>query len=94
MGQIRKEELYESCRILGIPESNVTIMNSTLLPDDPEKSWDQEIIAGILINFLETYSIDTVCFNLLNLDGRLKNDQNLKEFEKVNKFSSFSANYI
>ncbi|EEB20267.1 N-acetylglucosaminyl-phosphatidylinositol de-N-acetylase, putative [Pediculus humanus corporis] len=59
-GKIRKKELFESCKILQIPEQNVQIVNSSLLRDDPNLNWNQEVIADIILNFLETYSIDTV----------------------------------
>lgn len=60
LGRIRKEELYSSCKILGIPESNVQIINSSLLPDNPTVNWNEEVIAQIILNFIEVYSIDTV----------------------------------
>lgn len=72
MGRIRKEELYESCKILGIPESNVVIINSTVLPDDPEIVWKQDVVANIVANFLETYSIDTVSRKRPNKTKKLK----------------------
>ncbi|KAL0266239.1 UNVERIFIED_CONTAM: hypothetical protein PYX00_008842 [Menopon gallinae] len=59
-GRVRKEELYCSCKILGIPESNVQIVNSSLLPDNPMVNWNEEVVAQIILNFIEVYSIDTV----------------------------------
>lgn len=59
-GRIRKKELYKSCKLLQIPEANVQILNSSLLPDDPQLNWNQEVVADIILNFIETFAIDTV----------------------------------
>ncbi|KAK6621242.1 hypothetical protein RUM43_011548 [Polyplax serrata] len=60
LGKVRKKELYESCKILNVPESHVQIVNSTLLQDDPTVNWNQEVVADIILNFIETYSIDAI----------------------------------
>lgn len=59
-GGRRKKELWESCRILGIPDSNITLIMSTLLPDDPKVKWREDILGSLILNHVEALSIDTV----------------------------------
>uniref|UniRef100_A0A1B6D1I9 N-acetylglucosaminylphosphatidylinositol deacetylase n=1 Tax=Clastoptera arizonana TaxID=38151 RepID=A0A1B6D1I9_9HEMI len=60
LGSVRKHELWNSCKILGIPEENITLCNDTNLPDDPSVRWRDDIVAEIILNQIETYKIDTV----------------------------------
>lgn len=73
LGKVRKKELYESCKILNVPESHVQIVNSTLLQDDPTVNWNQEVVADIILNFVETYSIDAVSFSSSHVVHNIKN---------------------
>lgn len=59
-GVVRKQELWDSCRILGIPDSNITLCKSSYLPDDPAVRWREDIVANLLLNHIEALSIDTV----------------------------------
>ncbi|XP_071448751.1 N-acetylglucosaminyl-phosphatidylinositol de-N-acetylase [Hetaerina americana] len=59
-GSIRKNELWASCEILGIPEGNITICQNTLLPDDPNVHWKEAEIADIILHHMESLVIDTV----------------------------------
>lgn len=56
----RKEELWDSAKILGIPEANVTILMSTQLPDDPKVRWPENIVAEIILHHVETHRINAV----------------------------------
>ncbi|XP_012266761.1 N-acetylglucosaminyl-phosphatidylinositol de-N-acetylase isoform X2 [Athalia rosae] len=56
----RKEELWASARILGIPEANVTILMSTQLPDDPKVQWPKNIVAETILLHVESYRINAV----------------------------------
>lgn len=60
MGTIRKQELYKSCKSLGILEENIFVHNHTLLPDSMTEKWPPEIVAHHILNNVETYDIDTV----------------------------------
>ncbi|XP_023713340.1 N-acetylglucosaminyl-phosphatidylinositol de-N-acetylase [Cryptotermes secundus] len=59
-GVVRKQELWDSCRILGIPDSNITLCKNSYLPDDPAVRWREDIVANLLLNHIEALSIDTV----------------------------------
>lgn len=59
-GGKRKKELWESCRILGIPDSNITLIMSTLLPDDPKVKWREDLVSTLILNHMEALSIDTL----------------------------------
>lgn len=60
MGKIRKNELYKSCKILGIDESSILIHNHTLLPDSQKTKWPVELVANLILKKVETYNIDTL----------------------------------
>lgn len=59
-GSFRRKELWDSCRILGIPESNITLVNATYLPDDPNVEWKVESTAKIILNTVESLDIEGI----------------------------------
>ena len=59
-GHTRKKELYESCRILGIPMSNIIVMRHTKLKDDPTVRWREELVSNIILRHVASFNIDTV----------------------------------
>lgn len=60
MGTIRKNELYESCKLLGIDENCIFIHNHTLLPDSMKVKWPIDILAKQISYYLEAYDITTL----------------------------------
>jgi len=48
-GHTRKRELFDSCRLLGIPDSNVILMRHTKLKDDPTVRWREELVSDIIL---------------------------------------------
>ncbi|XP_074045376.1 N-acetylglucosaminyl-phosphatidylinositol de-N-acetylase [Macrotis lagotis] len=59
-GEIRKRELLQSCDVLGIPPSSVTIIDHRYLPDDPNVQWNTELVAAILLRHIKANLIDLV----------------------------------
>ncbi|KAG8228867.1 hypothetical protein J437_LFUL007603 [Ladona fulva] len=59
-GSLRKNELWDSCDILGIPEGNITVCQNSLLPDDPAVHWKESVIADIILHHMESLMIDTI----------------------------------
>nr|XP_056721478.1 N-acetylglucosaminyl-phosphatidylinositol de-N-acetylase [Euleptes europaea] len=59
-GAIRKEELLESCAVLGIPRSNVTVINHRDLPDHPSVEWDTSLLSALILKHIETNQINLV----------------------------------
>ena len=55
-GKIRKSELYYSCSILGIPRSNVTLLEDIRLRDGPHSVWSADVVADYV-----SRAIDCVC---------------------------------
>lgn len=49
-GELREKELIQSCAILGIPACNVTVLNESLLPDDPNVVWDEELVSKLVLH--------------------------------------------
>nr|XP_006138807.2 N-acetylglucosaminyl-phosphatidylinositol de-N-acetylase [Pelodiscus sinensis] len=59
-GEIRKKELVQSCAILGIPPSNVTVIDHRDLPDDPAVEWDTQLLSAFVLKHVETNNINLV----------------------------------
>lgn len=59
-GKIRRTELWKSCQTLGVEEANITLINATYLPDDPNVQWKIKTIAKILLNTIESLDIEAL----------------------------------
>ncbi|XP_056675665.1 N-acetylglucosaminyl-phosphatidylinositol de-N-acetylase isoform X1 [Monodelphis domestica] len=59
-GEIRKRELLQSCDVLGIPPSSVTIIDHRQLPDDPNEDWNPELVATLLQRHIKDNYTDLV----------------------------------
>ncbi|KAF7668899.1 hypothetical protein LDENG_00281290 [Lucifuga dentata] len=65
-GSQRKEELFDSCAVLGIPASNVTIIDHKNLPDDPRAEWSISLLSSVIVKHIRAHSFNMV----LTFDGR------------------------
>ncbi|NXN55347.1 PIGL acetylase, partial [Rynchops niger] len=59
-GEIRKKELEQSCFLLGIPASDVTVIDHRDLPDNPAVEWDTQLLAAFVLKHIEANSINLV----------------------------------
>ncbi|XP_019366751.1 PREDICTED: N-acetylglucosaminyl-phosphatidylinositol de-N-acetylase [Gavialis gangeticus] len=59
-GEIRKKELEESCAVLGIPSSNVAVIDHRALPDNPAAEWDMQLLSSFVLKHVETNNINLV----------------------------------
>lgn len=59
-GTVRKEELYASCAVLGIPEQNIILLKHSKLKDDPNVRWREELVSEIVLRHVAALAIDTV----------------------------------
>ncbi|XP_059991344.1 N-acetylglucosaminyl-phosphatidylinositol de-N-acetylase isoform X2 [Lagenorhynchus albirostris] len=59
-GETRKKELLQSCDVLGIPPSNVMIIDNRDFPDDPGVWWDTERVADVLLRHVEASRVSLV----------------------------------
>ncbi|XP_019612957.2 N-acetylglucosaminyl-phosphatidylinositol de-N-acetylase [Rhinolophus sinicus] len=59
-GEIRKQELLQSCDVLGVPPSSVMIIDNRDFPDDPGVQWDTEHVASVLLQHIEVNGINLV----------------------------------
>lgn len=57
-GKVRKQELWDSCEVLGIESKNITLCNCTLLPDNPKAEWKAELLSDIIKGYVESLDID------------------------------------
>ncbi|XP_041053082.1 N-acetylglucosaminyl-phosphatidylinositol de-N-acetylase isoform X2 [Carcharodon carcharias] len=56
-GDVRKKELLQSCAVLGIPSSRVTILDHSDLPDNPGIQWDPAFIAMLILRHVQIHHI-------------------------------------
>ncbi|XP_067866968.1 N-acetylglucosaminyl-phosphatidylinositol de-N-acetylase isoform X3 [Heterodontus francisci] len=59
-GEVRKKELLQSCAVLGIPSSRVTVLDHRALPDHPGVQWDPELIAMLILRHVQKHHISLV----------------------------------
>ncbi|KAE8622049.1 hypothetical protein XENTR_v10005076 [Xenopus tropicalis] len=59
-GEIRKNELIRSCAALGIPPSNVTLIDHRDLPDDPKVQWDPHLLSSLILRHIHEKKVDLV----------------------------------
>ncbi|NWQ92535.1 PIGL acetylase, partial [Burhinus bistriatus] len=59
-GEIRKKELEQSCFLLGIPASDVTVIDHRDLPDNPAVEWDTRLLAAFVLEHIEANNINLV----------------------------------
>nr|XP_026652986.1 N-acetylglucosaminyl-phosphatidylinositol de-N-acetylase [Zonotrichia albicollis] len=57
-GEIRKKELEQSCCVLGIPASDVTVIDHRDFPDDPAVEWDTQLLATLVLEHIEAKNIN------------------------------------
>ncbi|KAF5903163.1 N-acetylglucosaminyl-phosphatidylinositol de-N-acetylase, partial [Clarias magur] len=57
-GAQRKEELLDSCAVLGIPTHRVTIIDNNELKDDPMTEWNIALTAPLILKHITTHSIN------------------------------------
>uniref|UniRef100_A0A1B6GUW1 N-acetylglucosaminylphosphatidylinositol deacetylase n=1 Tax=Cuerna arida TaxID=1464854 RepID=A0A1B6GUW1_9HEMI len=60
LGSIRKAELWESCRVLGMPDSHITLMKVSRMPDSPYTKWDPERTAEIIMEQVQRLDVNRV----------------------------------
>lgn len=60
MNSIRKKELYESCKVLGVKEGNILVHNHTLLPDSMYVHWPTDVVANLILYHIDSLSITAV----------------------------------
>ncbi|KAK2828774.1 hypothetical protein Q5P01_019808 [Channa striata] len=62
----RKQELLNSCAVLGIPASRITIVNHKELPDNPNAEWSISLLSAVIVKHIIAHSFNMV----LTFDGR------------------------
>ncbi|ELT94579.1 hypothetical protein CAPTEDRAFT_144788 [Capitella teleta] len=71
-GRVRQKELIESCKILGIGENRIFIVNHNELPDHPNIMWSNELLAEIILPYVKDYYIDLIfTFDEYGVSGHL-----------------------
>ncbi|NWX47345.1 PIGL acetylase, partial [Steatornis caripensis] len=71
-GEIRKKELEQSCFLLGIPASDVTVVDHRDLPDNPAVEWDTQLLAAFVLKHIEANNINlVVTFDARGVSGHV-----------------------
>ncbi|KAL2086994.1 hypothetical protein ACEWY4_018053 [Coilia grayii] len=59
-GALRKNELLDSAAVLGIPPSQVTVIDHQQLQDDPKAEWSIALTSSIILKHIQRSSISVV----------------------------------
>lgn len=59
-GLLRKKELFDSCKVLGIPAGNVFLSCNSMRPDGLKYMWDFNYTASPILHMVGTFDIDTL----------------------------------
>ncbi|XP_026314320.1 N-acetylglucosaminyl-phosphatidylinositol de-N-acetylase [Hyposmocoma kahamanoa] len=59
-GHLRRTELWDACKKLGVPGQNITIIMDTRLKDDPKVQWPVPVVSKLIQHQLESLDIDTL----------------------------------
>lgn len=59
-GKIRKQELWDACKELGVPDHNICLITDSRLPDNPKKQWPVPVVAKLIEHQVEALNIDTL----------------------------------
>ncbi|KAL3272210.1 hypothetical protein HHI36_022692 [Cryptolaemus montrouzieri] len=57
MDVTRRKELYKACKVLGIKDSSIMVLNHDDLPDDIKTRWPEETVAALILHQIEIYDI-------------------------------------
>ncbi|XP_077044802.1 N-acetylglucosaminyl-phosphatidylinositol de-N-acetylase isoform X4 [Agelaius phoeniceus] len=88
-GEIRKKELEQSCCVLGIPASDVTVLDHRDLPDDPAVEWDTQLLATLVLEHIEAKNINlVVTFDAGGVSGHANH---ISLYKAVREISSRAA---
>nr|XP_014349838.1 PREDICTED: N-acetylglucosaminyl-phosphatidylinositol de-N-acetylase [Latimeria chalumnae] len=59
-GEVRKKELLASCGTLGVPETQVTVIDHRDLPDSPAVQWDMQLLSTLVLKHIQDNHIQLV----------------------------------
>ncbi|XP_048872882.1 N-acetylglucosaminyl-phosphatidylinositol de-N-acetylase [Brienomyrus brachyistius] len=69
-GNQRQKELLDSCDVLGIPSSQVIIVDNKELPDSPAVEWSIQLISSLVLKQVKESSINLVLtFDICGVSG-------------------------
>ncbi|TIC23933.1 LmbE-like protein [Wallemia mellicola] len=60
LGNIREQELYSSLSVLGVQPDNVNLIENAHLQDGMDKSWPEELIANVVVDYAKVHNIDRI----------------------------------
>lgn len=57
-GNARKDELWNACKCFDIRPQDITLLQCTQLPDDPNIEWKVDLLSTLILNQIEALDID------------------------------------
>lgn len=87
-GVLREKELLRSCALLGIPQSNVTLLQESQFVDDPTIEWNEFVLSDKINETCLERNIDLVLtFSSNGVSGHQNHIQTYNSVLKLNRLS-------
>ncbi|KHJ40617.1 N-acetylglucosaminyl-phosphatidylinositol de-N-acetylase domain protein [Trichuris suis] len=82
--EVRKLELHNSCRLLGVPKEDVLVLDDNRFPDNPMISWDQDCVTSLLEKIMISRNVDVVfTFDQFGVSGHLNHCSIHRSFRQL-----------
>ncbi|CAD5206139.1 unnamed protein product [Bursaphelenchus okinawaensis] len=59
-GNIRRQEMFDACESMGIPKSDVTVMDLDDMQDGKANKWEVERLANIILQHVKDLKLDVI----------------------------------
>lgn len=61
IGERRRQEIHDSCSVLGIVPGRCVVLDNAELQDNPKKWWNEDLIKDLVAAHVQKWSVDLVC---------------------------------
>ncbi|KAF4212834.1 hypothetical protein CNMCM8980_010086 [Aspergillus fumigatiaffinis] len=60
IGERRREEIHDSCSVLGIVTDRCVVLDNAELQDNPKKWWDEDLIKDLVASHAQKWNVDLI----------------------------------
>ncbi|KAG2007669.1 hypothetical protein GB937_008319 [Aspergillus fischeri] len=60
IGERRRQEIHDSCSVLGIVPDRCVVLDNAELQDNPKKWWDGDLIKGLVASHVQKWNVDLI----------------------------------
>lgn len=60
IGERRRQEIHDSCSVLGIVRDRCVVLDNGDLQDNPKKWWNEDVIKDIVAAHVRKWNVDLV----------------------------------